>query len=204
MRAIVEIPIKSVEEANRCLNNYFCKNNYKAEKNGIEIVMRGGNLLTGYWYISPKISSEKVILAAFMGKPGKYEEDLSGFVGSAFKSGVKSVLDDIKQNLLSENPANQINMECVYDFHLNKSNSSVLDVRTNGSAKLAIWSIIFEPIALAALFVNIIVGIVIMLVGAVFGFVSLKSNKHTLALSGIIMSFMNIIVALAVFGANIN
>ena len=104
MRTILEFPINySAEEAKERLRRYFDMYGFKTVMNGAEELKRGGSiLLFGYYYIASQVAGNTVTLQAFIGKPGKSERDLEGFVGSVNKEKIRDILNEIREFLSME------------------------------------------------------------------------------------------------------
>ena len=191
MRTTIEIPISySIDEANSRLRNYFGANGYIGVQNGAETVMRGGDrMVRGIWFIAPQVMQDKVILQGFVGKPGKSEKDLDGFVGAVVKAQARNDLGEL-QKILSA-PASDSNGE----NNVSQPQASqagyapAAGTIAEKNAKFAIWSVVIGAAGcILPFFINIVAGGLAIFIGISFGVTALKTSKRALAIVGIVLN----------------
>lgn|GEM_PF-6237797 len=190
MRSTIEVPIGySEDEANSRMKYFFGTHGYVPVQNGAEILMRGGDKIMGVWYIAPNVMPGKVVLQGFIGRPGKSEKNLDGFVGALIKTQARNAMVELQQTLID----NQQYVSSYQNPGVEPQAAQASYIPAPGAlaeknANRAIGSIVVGGLGCLLPFIGFYMGVIGVLIGIWLGTTALKTSKRTLAIVGIVLN----------------
>ena len=204
-RTTITIPIQNIDSANAVLQNYFAQNEYEVINVNGEVLMKKSIMpgLAEPWFIAARFDTSFLVVECFMGKPHKREKDLTGMYALLVKEQAQKVLKEIEQlvtysqfyNPQSPEVSNPVNAEAFVPAYAPQAGKM-----SEKKAKWAYVSIIIGVIAIIGALSNVFfLGVIVIIIGIIFGANSLKTSKRGFAIAGIVLNCISVPIMVLTF-----